>query len=343
MKRILVFISALSFFLVANSALASPIVARDVSYTYTASVKENGGANVFLLVNNVGFGTGGGDYTLTLPEGATGDKAKAWYVDEGVYRKCIQPLGAETDAMYTPEYRCYETVRNWVEAEVVQEGDSVRITIPKTKGNVSLGITWAMSDVTEKTWWGRKVTVTTPVVDHFVSFVNVWVDFPDGLYMRDKAVGPSNWGDMTTGVMMSQPGAGIDEKMAFAPEIFDRIGSSADVVKNKNNLAPGESYSFTLLTATSRWKLFVPEIATMLAAAAALTIVVSLLLRLLIGKKPFGWYLAVTSLLVLFIILVVWLVRTYQTMFPETGIPYPAMMKSEAVPSFERIDQTTSP
>lgn len=316
----------------ASPALTAPISSRDEVHQYSVLVKDNGSANTFFLVNNLGVDRKGGTYQLTLPKGATGP-VNAWYVDEGVMRKCIQPLmeGAAQDAMYVMP-PCYEAVRTWVPIEnVVQEGDSVTVIVPPTKGHVSLGVTWKLSDVTEKNWWGRKVTITTPVVDHFVSYVNVSVDFPDGVYVRDKAVGPVRWGDMESGVMMSQPGSGMNEKMAFIPEMFDRIGGAGDVFKSTSNVAPGDAYSFTLLTATNRWKLFVPEIATMIGVSVALALVVSLLLRLLIGKKPFWWYLSVITLLLLLAGMTVWLLRMYTALFP--GQNYPVMMRAESAPS----------
>lgn len=309
--------------------MPSPIASRDEVHQYSVLVKDNGSANAFLLVNNLGFGGKGGLYRLTFPEGAIGP-VKAWYVDNGVWTKCIQPLGA-SEGMYRPD-PCYEAVRTWVPIEnITEEGDSVTVTIPPTKGHVSLGITWKLTDVTDRKWWGRKVTIVTPMVDRFVSDTSVSVDFPDGIYVRDKSVGPTNWGDMESGVMMSQPGSGMEAGMAFTPDTFDRLGSAGDVVKSMSNLAPGETYSFSLLTATSRWKLFVPEITTMLGVAVALALVVSLLLRLLIGRKPFWWYLSVVILLLLLAAMTLWLMRMYTALFP--GQNYPVMMRAESIPS----------
>lgn len=322
--------------------MPSPISSRDEVHQYSVLVKDNGSANAFLLVSNLGDGGKGGNYRLTLPEGAIGP-VKAWYVDEGVFQKCIQPLmeGSVNDALY-PRVPCYEAVRIWAPIEnITEEGDSITVTIPKTKGHISLGITWKMTDVTDRKWWGRKVTISTPSVDHFVSFIDVSVDFPDGVYVRDKAVGPTNWGDMTTGVTMSVPGAGLDEKMVFSPEMFERGIGAGDVVKSKSNLAPGETYSFSLLTATARWKLFVPEIATMLGVAIALALVVSLLLRLLIGRKPFWWYLAVVSLLLLLAGLVLWLFRMYTALFPRTD--YPVMYEKTWMLDAGEMESTAVP
>lgn len=328
---LLLFGTLKSVVVAASPALTTPISSRDEVHQYSVLVKDNGSASAFFLVSNLGLDRKGGSYRLTLPEGATGP-VNAWYVDEGVVQKCIQPLmEGSTDGVMYPRVPCYEAVRTWVPIEeMTQEGDSITMFVPPTKGHVSLGVTWKLSDVTSKNWWGRKVTITTPVVDHFVAYVNVSVDFPDGVYVRDKAVGPVRWGDMETGVMMSQPGSGMNEKIAFTPEMFDRIGGAGEVFKSTSNLAPGDVYSFTLLTATNRWKLFVPEIATMLGVAVALALVVSLLLRLLIGKKPFWWYLAVVVLLLLLAGMVLWLFRMYTALFPR--VDYPVMMKAESVP-----------
>ena len=330
----------------ASPAISSDISSRDEVHQYSVLVKENGSANAFLQVNNIGLEGKGGEYRLNLPAGSTGE-VKAWYVDNGVFQKCIQPfVGQDAPAMeggmYSPD-RCFEAVRAWVPIEtIVQEGDAVMVTIPKTQGFVSLGITWKMTDVTDRHWWGRKATITTPVVDRFVSYTNVAVDFPDGVYVRDKAVGPVPWGDMVTGVSMSQPGMGMDEKMAFVPEMFDRIGGETSVFKGTSNLQPGESYTFTLLTATSRWKLFVPEIATMLGVSVILVLVLSLLLRLLIGRKPFAWYLSVVALLILLAGLVLWLFRMYTALFPRPDYPvmYEKMQNFGAdVMMPERLDE----
>lgn len=346
MERILLglFVSLVVGVMPQHAYAASPAVTGVISsheevHQYSILVKENGSANAFLLVSNLGMDGRGGSYRLTLPVGAQGP-VKAWYVDEGILQKCVQPFteGMPSDAMYIRP-PCYESVRTWVPiGEVVQEGGDVSVVIPKTKGHVSLGMAWNMSDVTDKKWWGRTVTIVTPVVDSFVSYTNVSVDFPDGLYIRDKAEAPVRWGDMESGIMVSQPGSGMDEKMAFTPEVFDRIGGAGDVVKGSNNLTPGESYEFTLMTATARWKLFASEIATMVGVTVLLTIVLSLLLRLLIGRKPFWWYLSIVALLFLFAALVFWLIRMFGAVFPRGE--YPVMMKASdvGIPSTERIE-----
>lgn len=288
-----------------SPTIMPPISSRDVYHNYSVMVKADGGANAFLGVE----GASGGEYQLTLPRFHRGE-VNAWYAD---------------NRMFWP--------RTWKKIdEIIEEGDSVKFVIPK--GNVSLGITWQMADVTQKTWWGRKVMIETPTVNYFIPYVNVSVDFPDGIYVRDKAVGPVRWGDMESGVMMSQPGSGMNEKMSFTPEMFDRIGGMGDVVKSKSNLAPGESYAFTLLTATSRWKLFIPELATMGGGAFLLIVVTSFLLRLIVGRRPLLWYLSVVTLLVVLVALTLWLVSIYRTVFSSGGGgPYPVMMKAESVPS----------
>lgn len=345
MKRLMVLLLVLCFWFTPESVRAvslvdtSFITSRDEIHQYSVLVKDNGSANVFLIVNNLGADRKGGSYRLTLPEGAIGP-VKAWYVDNGIYQRCSW-VAAEgmPDTSIDRSVPCYEAVRTWVPIEdVVQDGDSITVMIPKTKGHVSLGITWKITDVTEKKWWGRNVTITTPIVDSFVSYTNVSIDVPDGLYIRDKAVGPIRWGDMESGLMVSQPGSGMDEKMSFVPEVFDRIGGAGDVVKGTNNLTPGESYEFTLMTATAHWKLFVSEIATMLGVAVVFAIVVSLLLRLLAGRKPFLWYLAVVSLLIILAGLTLWFFRMFTTLYPR--VEYPVMLKGDTIPSVERLDQT---
>lgn len=328
MKRLMVLLLVLCFWFTPESVRAvslvdtSFITSRDEIHQYSVLVKDNGSANVFLIVNNLGVDRKGGSYRLTLPEGAIGP-VKAWYVDNGIYQRCSW-VAAEgmPDTSIDRSVPCYEAIRIWVPIEqVIEEGDAITVTVPKTKGFVSIGMTWRIPNVTQKKWWGRNVNITTPSVATFVSHTTVSVDFPDGVYIRDKAVGPTNWGDMETGVMMSQAGSGMEAKTAFVPEMFDRIGGAGDVVKGTSNLAPGETYSFSLLTATARWKLFVPEIATMLGVSVTLALVVSLLLRLLIGRKPFWWYLAVVTLLLLLAGMTVWLLRMYTALFPRSDYP----------------------
>lgn len=287
-----------------SPTIMPPIPSRDVYHNYSVMVKADGGANAFLVVE----GASGGEYQLTLPRFHRGE-VNAWYADNRTFWP-----------------------RTWKKIDgIIEEGDFVKFVIPK--GNVSLGVTWQIADVTQKTWWGRRVTIETPTVNYFIPYVNVSVDFPDGVYVRDKAVGPANWGDMTAGVTMSQSGVGFDEKGAFAPEMFDRIAGTGDIVKSKNNLAPGESYEFTLLSATSRWKLFIPELATMGGGAFLLIVVTSFLLRLIVGRRPLLWYLSVVTLLVVLVALTLWLVSIYRTVFSSGGGgPYPVMMKAESVP-----------
>lgn len=320
-------------------AAASPFVSGDIAHTLSVSVLENGRANVYLLVNEINPSKEIQEYVLDLPPGAEGE-VSAWFVDNGILQKCIQPLG-EIDMSIYPPVPCWESVRTWTQAEVSREGNRLRITIPKTKGHATLGIMWSEANVTTKHWWGRTVTIRTPSVNHFLSFTNVAVSFPDGVYVRDKAVGPSNWGDMTTGVAMSQ-GSNMMETKGFTPQMFDRVGSTGDLWKNKSNLAPGESYAFTVQTATSRWKLFIPEIATMLGVATALVLVVSILLRLLIGRKPFWWYASVVLLMVVLVGLVFWMFQMVLAIFPRQNYPIMYDQGSSMPVQLERIEEPTA-
>ena len=86
-------------------------------------------------------------------------------------------------------------------------------------------------------------------------------------------------------------------------------------------MMPGEQYTFTLFTATDYWKLFVPEIVTMISVSIALAFVVSALLKLIIGRRSFVWYLSIVVLFFLVAGLVVWLLRMYSAFSPRPEYP----------------------
>ena len=299
---------------------ATGVSASNTSHFMSVAVKDDGSANTLLRVEGLGNDGKGDEYRLILPVGSTGE-VKAWYVDN-VFIKCIQPyIGQDVPAMEGVQFPCSDSKRTWVEVEAVREGDRVRIILPKTNGELTLGISWTMVDVTSRAWWGRKVTVVTPIVENFVSHTSVAVNFPDGIFIRDKSVGSVRWGDVQAEVFKSQPGIGMDEKTAFVPGMFDRAGEG-DVVKDKSNMMPGEQYMFTLFTATDYWKLFVPEIVAMISVSIALAFVVSALLKLIIGRRSFVWYLSIVVLFFLVAGLIIWLLRMYSafSLRPEYSV-----------------------
>jgi hypothetical protein len=91
--------------------------------------------------------------------------------------------------------------------------------------------------------------------------------------------------------------------------------------KDKNNISPGENFTFSLMSATSIWKLYIKEIELMLGAVLVFILVASTLLRLVIGKKPIWWYMAIILLLAIFIIIIIWLITIYKLMFYGYSTP----------------------
>lgn len=318
----------------------------DESHQYTVIVREDGSAVVMLLVPIMTPDGKGTPYMLTLPEGVVGN-LRAWSRQDSV-DTCVSPMGIDTPAMEYPAegiardamYLCRQgSIASWIEqTDIAQYGNSVTIPLPKTKQPLILGMRWEMGNLTKSSWWGRTISFRSSMVEHFVSYVSVALDVPDGVYLRDKSMGPARWGDMSSGITMSQQSAGMDAKTAFIPSMFDRIGGG-DIVKSAQNLGPLEPYSFSVTSATSRWKLFILELTTMAAGVVAFIVVASLLLRLIVGKKPLWWYVSVVGLCAVLIGLIFWLIYMYRAVsFGQNE--YPVIYKQEMSGAVDTMERT---
>lgn len=299
-------------------------------HNYSYVVKEDGTARGWLRVDGLTKWEKGGEYQITLPEG-TEDGVLGWYRrDEcGRYegRVCVM----------------YEN--QWREAEVKQDGQSVVVVIPPAKANqqpygnnVSVGLGYRLGDVTSKKWWGREVSVVSGVSDNVVSSLSIGVTMPDGVYTRDYQTGPAQWAATMNEMAMGAKAPGVDAMgKLMGPMALDMAGSG-QISKYWNNLMPDEQYKFEFMSATSQWKLFNREIGWGIMWIVAIGIVFSLLLRMLIGKKPWLWYLGIVVLLALLFILIGGLWLTYRFSLGAGRDNYPGPVYSimkEATPARE--------
>lgn len=292
----------------------------------TYVVKEDGTANAWLRIDGYSYAPAGGTYVYTLPEGAK-DDVKAWYRENGcrVYRGdfCTAYYGAES----------------WTPVDVKRDGEKVTLTLParkiderETMNAVTIGIMYGLDSVTTKEWWGRDVEITTGTSDQFVTYLNVGVYLPDGVYVRDKEQGPKGWGEALSQTAMMDQAMVREQKATFAagphPAVFDTAGSG-QVYRNRSNVMPGESYSFRLMVSTSIWKLYSAELLQGVAWVAGIAIVLSLLLYMIVGKKSLMWYAGVMVLLVVLFLLIGGMWMNYRFSFGSArgGGVYPMMLK----------------
>lgn len=297
----------------AQDRYPSPVQMESQSYSYV--VKEDGNAQVWLRVDGVMTPKTGGEYRLGLPEKTEGE-VKGWYRENGC-----------------PEY--ISSVCNWRfgnvwrEAKVKVENGELILTIPQRKVAkpdegmaITLGISFGVSDVTTKRWWGREVSIATGKASGVVSYMSIGAYLPEGVYVRDSQQGPSGWGqaigEMVSGGRRASGELGVAKMMA--PTLLDMAGGG-EIVRSRSNLLPGEDYSFTFKSATSVWKLYVKEMVWGVTWIVAIAVVLALLLRLMIGRKPVWWYLSVMGLLMLLLILTLGLWIGYR--FSMGGGSYP--------------------
>lgn len=312
------------------------------THNYSYFIDKDGAADVWIRVDQINIPEG--EYSLQLPEGSD-KQVKVWYRESN--EGCVYPLEDNTnqstktllpdvEVRQDQMYPCKAEIPKWNELKVERSGDNISVNIPKLKTlknqkerMISLGATWKMVNITSKKWWGREVKITTAGSSNYVAYEQVAVDLPAGIYQREKkAKGPVNWNDMMADTRaMSQPQSGIDINQPFRPDMFDLVGSGS-VIKTKDNIAPGKNYSFVLLTSTAIWKLYLKEIGIMLAGVLVLILVSSLLLRLVVGRKPFGWYVAVMLLVIILVGIIIWMVTLYKSLFfgypPSIPVDYPA-------------------
>ncbi len=297
----------------------APMVQNYHSYTYV--VEEDGSARVWLLMDNVQTREQAQTVRYTLPDNYTGETL-VWYRENG----CME---------YRQDNCVYYGNTNWQALEVQADGRKLEISVPQAKypgrfgeNNVSLGLMFTIDDATSKNWWGRTVNIRTGSTDQYVANVNVGVYLPQGLYTRDRNQGPDNWAaslSESISIQNSRPND-VDFQSAQAM-MLDRAGSG-QVYRYAYNLLPGASYSFSFISSGSLWALYYAEILVSLLWLVAIAAVVATLLRLIVGKKPLRWYMAIIGLLVLLSVLLGGLWFTFYTAFGNQyggGYPMPFM------------------
>ncbi len=288
-------VSAQEMMIAKPDIMPNPLQMEYHNYSYV--VKEDGSARAWLRVDGLTKMEKGGTYQITLPEG-TQEGVLGWYKrDEcGRYERGVCVL--------------YEN--QWREAEVKQDGRSMSVVIPPSKttqqsfnyqGSISVGLGYRVLDVTQKQWWGREVAVWSGASDGIVSNLSIGVTMPDGVYVRDYQTGPSQWAASMNEMMMGRASSADGLGKLMGPMALDMAGSGA-VSKYWSNLMPGEQYKFEFMSATSIWKLFYREIGYGIGWIGAIGVVLSLLLRLIVGRKPWGWYVGVVGLLTLLLLLI---------------------------------------
>jgi len=265
-----------------NVVLSYPVNSEFENYTY--SVKDDGKAQVWLRVDGVNVPVNGGEYTLTLPESMTGE-VSGWYRENG-----------------------------WKAGKIVMNGREMTMTIPPRKiskmdeeTSMTLGFSWGTTDLTTKKWWGREVSIATAISkQQMVAYMNIGVFMPDGVYSRDIQQGPGGWGQMMSEFTNKRLGVIETPQLLGATwdssTILDMAGSGT-IYRSRDNLMPGEQYSFSFISSTSIWKLYLKEIAWGLGYLLAIAVVLTLLLFMIIGKKSIWWYASVVVLIMLLFVL----------------------------------------
>jgi hypothetical protein len=315
-----------------------PDVAESHNYTYV--VDKEGEANVWLRVDGMPASKDTQVYSLTLPE-TSKESVLVWYREDG----CME---------YKDDVCVYYGSGGWQKLETTLDGKLLSVTIPGTErenrfreNRITLGVMYQMGEVTDKTWWGRKVNVETVMSENLVSYLNIGVHMPEGVYLRDKTQGPDNWGSgMMTTMMSSKISSEMYDARSAQPGVMFDMAGNGQVNRYKYNLMPGQTYEFSFMSATSVWKLYYSEMLMTVGWLLAISMVLSALLRLILDKKPLTWYMAVIGLLVLLGMLIVGLWFTYRG---GTGRAYmdryssPVMYKSSDLMVGESLDGTIEP
>lgn len=295
------------------------------SHSYTYDLKEDGSASVWLRIDQVALPREGGEYEIELPPGHKGE-VLAWYRGNG----CPEYIAGICQWQYqTGIWRSVETRLN---------DNLLKIIIPARKvakqdeyQGIAIGIYFSVEDLTQKEWWGRRVVVETAKtrLGRFVNSLNLGVYLPDGLYARNKQVGPQGWGEVFSEMMMapSRDSAPTGAAKMIAQSRLDSAGNG-HVFQYKEMVAPGESYRFSFMTATSMWRLYTRELGNALLWVVGIAVVLSLILHLIIGKKPLGWYFALTGLLILLFVMVggLWVTYHYNLVSGGRAPDYGVMM-----------------
>lgn len=296
------------------------------SHSYTYVVKEDGSAQVWLRVDGLSSQTTESVYELTLPDGFKGT-AMVWSRENG----CLQ---------YRNDVCSYYGSTSWKEIPYALNGQNLSITIPKAtviprnpnENDINLGISFEIDQVTDQKWWGRLVNITSAKSKQFVSYLNIGVYVPEGVFTRDRSQGPSGWAASITNTIaanQSKPeGMGGADSLVYS-SMLDMTGSG-QIYRNRNGLMPNQNYQFSFMSSTAMWKLFYTEIGFAIGWLFAIGVVIALLLRLIIGKKPLSWYFSVVGLLVLLGMLFGGLWFTFQTsQTRDYGYPIPLFKGAE--------------
>ena len=305
-----------------ESDLMMPIDLME-SQSYTHVVNKDGTSRVWLRVDNFVVEKGGREFRYNLPEKAMGE-ARVWYRDDG----CVR---------WYDKFSCAEYNPKWVEISTKMEERAVVVEVPwkdwggNKPNQMSIGLVYTTSDITTKTWWGRMVEITNGTTDSYVQYMNLGVYVPEGLWVRDEQSAPGGWSNGVT-AMFAQPMAIRDEKAAWyggATTMFDSIGGG-ELIRERRNLAPGESYSFEFMSSGKNYLLYYKEIGQAVLWLLAISVVVTLLLYMLVGKKPLWWYGALVLLLFTLMILVAGLWINARALAWVSGSRYsPSMMFNE--------------
>lgn len=328
MKKIVLAIiflfSAFSPAFAQTTSIAAPDMLRYPStiesHNYTVVVKEDGKSQVWFRVDGFQVPKNGGEYRYTLPSNVDGD-VLGWYRENG----CLVMKG---------DFCSQFSDGSWQELKISRDKDDVVATIParKTLGTDphTLGFFFKTKDVTAKKWWGRNVNIETGKSLEVVQYLSVGVYVPDGVYVRDIQEGPTDWGTSITSMMVRSGDMSMEKAnfQAVSPTIFDSIGGG-EIIRSRNNLMPGENYTFSFMSSPSKWKLYSKELSWGVAWILAIAVVLSILLYMIIGKKTIGWYLTVVFLLMTLMILIMGLMLTYRLNFPggRTILPDPLLME----------------
>lgn len=315
-----------------NVVFGYPVVPESENYTY--SVKDDGKAQVWLRVDGVNVPASGGEYKLILPESMTGEVT-------GSYR--------ENGCSQYQNGMCISQGNGWRVGKVAMNGREMTLTIPPRKISklneeipMTLGFTWGTTDITTKKWWGREVKiVTAKPKQQIVSYMNVGVYMPEGVYSRDIQQGPGGWGQMMSEFANKRLMAAEAPQLqllgaAQNPSAMLDMAGGGTIYRSKNNLMPGEGYSFSFISSTSIWKLYLKEIGWSLVYLLAIAIVLALLLFMIIGKKSILWYSSVVALIAMLFVLIggLWVVLNLGV---TGGGNYPIPM------SFKGADMSVTP
>lgn len=297
--------------------LGYPVNQESHSYTYV--IKEDGTARVWMRIDSVVMPNEGGEYKYVLPDNTSGE-VWGWYRENG----CPRRVGVQC---------IWEGNNAWKEVEVKKVGQEITLTVPARKvakldesTPITLGIGYGVGDVTSKKWWGRTITITTGTGTGVVNYLGVGVYMPDGVYVRDRQQGPANWSERFNEVAMSQADMAVPAvatKM-IGPSWLDMAGGGV-INRYRQNLLPGEVYSFSFMSSTAWWKLFYPEMAVGVGWIIGIAVVLALLLRLLVGKKPVTWYLGVMVLIALLLLMIAGLWWTTKSVGGGAVSPMPAV------------------